>query len=144
MAFDFLSLQVRGKVEEMLPERFKNNTEAAANWADSLKGNSSYSWSFPMHYVNPTNDNPPHYCASLYEIEGDNIVNAIRSFAAKIRSSNKKEATEALLFTIHFVGDLHQPLHVSGTASGGNDISVVFDGKRAKLHGVWDKSMIQV
>jgi hypothetical protein len=36
-------------------------------------------------------------------------------------------ASEALKFLIHFVGDMHQPLHLTGRDRGGNSISVLFD-----------------
>jgi len=36
-------------------------------------------------------------------------------------------ANEALKFLIHFVGDLHQPLHLTGRARGGNSVKVLFD-----------------
>jgi hypothetical protein len=39
-----------------------------------------------------------------------------------------EQRTESLKFLIHFLGDIHQPLHVSGRGKGGNDMSVRFDG----------------
>ena len=39
---------------------------------------------------------------------------------------------------LHFVGDIHQPLHTESEERGGNEIDVVFDGKRSNLHSVWD------
>ena len=38
-------------------------------------------------------------------------------------------AEEALKFLIHFVGDLHQPLHLTGRDKGGNGAKVRFDGR---------------
>jgi hypothetical protein len=40
------------------------------------------------------------------------------------------------------MGDLHQPLHVSGKLRGGNGASVKFHGKSQNLHQVWDSSFI--
>jgi hypothetical protein len=51
---------------------------------------------------------------------------------------------EALKFILHFIGDIHQPLHTEDLARGGNDIPVVFDGhktQRTNLHSVWDSSI---
>lgn len=51
---------------------------------------------------------------------------------------------EALKFILHFVGDIHQPLHTEDLARGGNDIPVAFDGhrtQRTNLHSVWDSSI---
>jgi hypothetical protein len=48
---------------------------------------------------------------------------------------------DALKYLIHFIGDLHQPLHVEAELRGGNGIHVCFDNRCAKntnLHSVWD------
>ena len=50
---------------------------------------------------------------------------------------------EALKFLVHFVGDIHQPLHDENLDVGGNDIDVTFDGTKTNLHAVWDTSMLQ-
>jgi hypothetical protein len=49
----------------------------------------------------------------------------------------------ALRFLIHFVGDLHQPLHVGREEDqGGNKISVTWFDKQTNLHSVWDNSLV--
>jgi hypothetical protein len=47
------------------------------------------------------------------------------------------------MFIIHFLGDIHQPLHVEGEEKGGNNISVCFDKhcSRENLHSVWDTAI---
>jgi len=49
---------------------------------------------------------------------------------------------EALKYIMHFVGDLHQPLHVENAYRGGNQIEPVCFAKacsKNNLHSVWDK-----
>ncbi|KAI9218638.1 S1/P1 nuclease [Blastocladiella britannica] len=50
------------------------------------------------------------------------------------------EAKYALAFLTHFIGDVHQPLHVSGYKRGGQQMPVEFRNKKShvSLHGVWD------
>lgn len=51
---------------------------------------------------------------------------------------------EALKFLLHFIGDIHQPLHTEDLSRGGNDIPVAFDGhrtQRTNLHSVWDSAI---
>ena len=49
----------------------------------------------------------------------------------------------ALRFTIHIIGDLHQPLHNgNGTDRGGNDVRVKFFDADTNLHAVWDEGLI--
>jgi hypothetical protein len=45
---------------------------------------------------------------------------------------------EAAKFIIHFVGDLHQPLHNEDVARGGKEIYVKWDTRESDLHQVWD------
>src|SRR5690606_8224127 len=50
---------------------------------------------------------------------------------------------EALKFLIHFVGDLHQPLHCGyGDDKGGNTYQVNVAGEGSNLHRVWDYSVL--
>lgn len=54
-----------------------------------------------------------------------------------------RDPSEKLKFLVHFVGDIHQPLHVCGKEKGGNGFHVYLDGKLSNLHGVWDYGLIQ-
>ena len=54
------------------------------------------------------------------------------------------------MFVMHFVGDLHQPLHAGRPQDrGGNEIPVSFFGdagtaeRRNNLHSVWDSQMLR-
>jgi hypothetical protein len=61
-------------------------------------------------------------------------------------ASAKEECAEALKFMVHFVGDVHQPLHCADRNGdrGGNKRLVFFlDRKRAMaLHAVWDTQIL--
>jgi hypothetical protein len=48
------------------------------------------------------------------------------------------EVNHALRFIVHFVGDIHQPLHDEALEVGGNDIDVTFAGASTNLHHIWD------
>ncbi len=64
------------------------------------------------------------------------------------KSATRDQRAEALKFIVHFVGDIHQPLHAVKEAKGGNGVRVRFLGDdrcgryECNLHGVWDTSMI--
>jgi hypothetical protein len=51
--------------------------------------------------------------------------------------------TEALMFVIHVVGDLHQPLHTVKEKTGGNGFRTVFFNVPTDMHKVWDTKIIQ-
>jgi hypothetical protein len=48
------------------------------------------------------------------------------------------------MYLIHFIGDIHQPLHTESIDRGGNEIKVCFDNRcgRENLHGIWDTDII--
>jgi hypothetical protein len=70
------------------------------------------------------------------QIARERVVLADRSLLPAIRA-------EALKFLIHFVGDLHQPLHASDNGDrGGNDVRVVLARKRTNLHALWDTALV--
>jgi len=68
-------------------------------------------------------------------------VTAISNYTARVadRTLPKAQRSEALKFLSHFVGDVHQPLHVGFARDrGGNDIKGAWMGHETNLHKVWD------
>jgi S1/P1 Nuclease len=58
--------------------------------------------------------------------------------------AGKFEKQQALKFIVHFIADLHQPLHVGDTGSrGGNLIRVRYYKVGSNLHRVWDSQIIE-
>ncbi|MBP6535009.1 MAG: S1/P1 nuclease, partial [Arenimonas sp.] len=59
-------------------------------------------------------------------------------------AASRSEKAFALKFTVHLIGDLHQPLHVGTSGdSGGNACRVTWHGRPSNLHTVWDSDMIE-
>lgn len=56
--------------------------------------------------------------------------------------SGNSQDDEDLRFLVHFMGDLHQPLHLTGKLKGGNGAWVKWFGRSQKLHSVWDSSIL--
>lgn len=75
------------------------------------------------------------------------IVDKIDQFAAELssRATPDDERLLALKFLLHFVGDVHQPLHASDDDDrGGNDKRVSAPGFRAStLHHYWDTEFVR-
>lgn len=76
----------------------------------------------------------------------DCVVDKVDEFAAELADSatSKAERLEALQFLLHFVGDLHQPLHASDDHDkGGNDKKVTSKlAKAGNLHHYWDVEFV--
>jgi predicted permease len=105
-----------------------------------------YPWSSHLHYVNPVDDEPPKHCT--YGEHGwkdggsGNVLEAIVNYTSRVATSEGYERDIAMRFLVHYIGDAHQPLHLTGRARGGNDVAVRYEGRYAKLHSVWDGLLI--
>lgn len=114
----------------------------ASLWADEHRRDvpGSGAW----HYVNvPLAE--VHYDARFCPPAGC-IVSKIRESCATLASnaSPRDERQRALRWLVHFVEDLHQPLHVGDLGDrGGNDLQVRFLGRGTNLHRVWDDEIIE-
>ncbi|MDE2393980.1 MAG: hypothetical protein KGL43_20085 [Burkholderiales bacterium] len=76
------------------------------------------------------------------------VVDKVEQFAAEWRSPSTPapERLLALKFLIHFVGDLHQPLHLADDHdTGGNEVALVQRGRHgaANLHAYWDTGLVR-
>lgn len=117
----------------------------ASNWPDFMRSDPSEFWqrtASPWHYVTVPQDKT--YAEVGAPPEGD-AMTALKRFAAAVRDPNASLADKqlALRFIVHFVGDLHQPLHAgNGTDKGGNDVRVTFQGRSTNLHAVWDSALV--
>jgi len=59
-------------------------------------------------------------------------------------SIGAEQQTEALKFLVHFVGDVHQPLHCGFTTDyGGNSLKGYYESTKTNLHAVWDDGIIE-
>ncbi len=120
----------------------------AANWPDCLRGDPDHwKFTFPWHYQDEPvcgrfdikADCPGGACVSAQIVR-------MRRILADRRQSDAQRLV-ALAFLTHFVGDIHQPLHVGDHDDrGGNEVtlrnppaSLVGDGTRpVSLHWLWD------
>src|SRR5262249_43936332 len=83
---------------------------------------------------------------------GDCIINAIERNKQILGDPlfSSKDRLEALKYIVHFVGDIHQPLHTVKDYVGGNQYPVKFfidPAKKKKeqtnLHAIWDSNLIR-
>ncbi len=117
-----------------------------ASWADEVRNQPDFKYTTPWHYINaPLGLNYEQF-AKLIKGQGENnVYAAIEKCEATLKSSETSRAqkTEALKFLVHFVGDVHQPFHVSRAEDkGANTIQVQFNGNGTNLHSVWDGKLI--
>lgn len=142
-------------VGEVASENIKNRTArklsailnhqgvaSVANFGDDIKSDDRYRKFYTWHFVN-FNFGEKYNVATAAK-EGD-LISGIETCINLIKDKNTSndDKTFYLKLLVHFVGDLHQPLHVGrGSDKGGNDIKVKWFGENSNLHRVWDEDMI--
>jgi|SRR5579859_2640352 len=142
IAWNRLTPAARQQVSDLLGGGGRGSVEQASTWADEVRP--SRPETAPWHYVNieisntnyePARDCPDSNCV-IAQVQKDVRIIADRQLATPIRA-------EALRFLIHFVGDLHQPLHCADNHDrGGNDVRVAVGARQTNLHAVWDTDVI--
>ena len=97
------------------------------------------------HYVNLPRD-ADGLEEDLCPLADECVVSAIAKDFAVLSSpgATEQERLESLKYLSHWVGDLHQPLHVSFEDDrGGNEIGVSGGVCSRDLHAVWDRCIIE-
>ncbi|GLP95069.1 S1/P1 nuclease [Paraferrimonas sedimenticola] len=114
-----------------------------STWPDEIRSDKAYDYTHPWHYVSLNDDE------SIYTLENRNpkgdILEALYRFEKQLKDPEltQEQQWQALAFYIHFVGDIHQPLHVGNRYDrGANDVKVKWFGEDSNLHRVWDSQLI--
>ncbi len=112
-----------------------------STWADEVRRDRRETG--PWHYINiPITE--PRYDVKFVPKEGCVVtkIDDFRKILADPKAS-RHDRQEALKFLIHFVEDMHQPVHVGHRGDkGGNDLQVQFFDQGSNLHSVWDSGLI--
>jgi len=166
IAEGFLVPDVRQRVLDMLAadddDLTSHDLGGEATWADKLRDSNrggaqlkTRQW----HFVDIELDGPdidsacfqhpslPEGAVAADGVADDCVVDKVEQFAAELAApqTDAAERTKALKFLLHFVGDLHQPLHAGDDHDrGGNDKRVVSKGfKAGNLHHFWDTEFVR-
>jgi len=117
--------------------------EQASVWADCIKRlDQRFSYASSWHYQNVDVCKPFDLKSACRD---GNCVSAQIERDVKLLADPKvplRERIQALAFLIHFVGDLHQPLHAGDRGDlGGNRVKAaygIYGPERFNLHSLWD------
>ncbi|EKO62103.1 S1/P1 nuclease [Leptospira kirschneri] len=100
-------------------------------------------WHFidiPVSLTNPIHDDIEKICKSTC------VVAEIDKWSSVLADTTQTKAKrlQALSFVVHFIGDLHQPLHTAERNNdlGGNRVSVQIGKRKTNLHSMWDTSLV--
>ncbi len=127
-------------------DQYRNFADAC-NWPDEARFQ-NYRGSYEQHFVNVpaaaerldvARDCPATNCL-LAGIQRHIV------YLAAVPGGRREQARQvaSLRFLGHYIGDLHQPLHVSHAEDlGGNRIKVRFRDKMVSLHRLWDVDALE-
>ncbi|MEJ7821659.1 MAG: S1/P1 nuclease [Chitinophagaceae bacterium] len=120
----------------------------ATNWADFIRSDSTYDYLSTWHYMSIKGGSTYEEAQTLFK--NDSAVNAYTKINFLVKQLKNKQLVNTkkafyLKLLIHFVGDIHQPLHVGRAEDeGGNRIKVLWFNAPTNLHSVWDSRLIDL
>lgn len=78
--------------------------------------------------------------------EGGDAITALAKYKTILKDPQASAADkkQALIFIVHLIGDIHQPMHAgNGTDRGGNKVEMVFFDELMNRHKVWDEGIVE-
>ena len=115
-----------------------------SSWMDQIRSIPKYKHTAPYHYVNV--DDGEEYTPTKIEDGGDVYTAVMESLAIL---ANKEITCDSTLnfhlkALIHFIGDMHCPMHAGRKSDlGGNKFPLKWFGRDTRLHAIWDSSLIE-
>jgi hypothetical protein len=127
----------------------------ASTWADDIRALRPQT--APWHYIDIPLGASSHVLAEFCPLPESCVTQVMTDQLAVLRSPgiDPQKKADALRFLIHFVADLHQPLHATtNNDQGGNCVPVAYfdalpqlrnpeaESYAPNLHGVWDVNIL--
>nr|WP_274612898.1 S1/P1 nuclease [Bradyrhizobium brasilense] len=149
-----LTPQAAAVVEQLLGKG--HSLASIGSWADNIRDQrpATYNWHFVDIPVADSDFQPPRDCVPDPN-KGDCVVAELTRLAFDLRNASGAARIEALKYAVHFVGDIHQPLHSVLEQRGGNGIDVQLTMRghictgscqpvtaHTNLHAAWDSGLI--
>jgi hypothetical protein len=131
------------QVMQLLAQEGHSHLDEISSWADDVR--TQRPETAPWHFVDIPLE-ATGYDAGRDCKNDDCVVARIGSFEKVLadKSAMPNDRREALKWVVHFVGDVHQPLHAEDHDDrGGNEIHLSYFKKSTNLHAVWDGKIIE-
>ncbi|MFN7726081.1 MAG: S1/P1 nuclease [Rubrivivax sp.] len=129
-------------VQQLLAQEPGATLASVSTWADEQRNPLTAAW----HYLNFQRDADCRYARERQCIEDNCVVGALQNQTARLANpaTPAAERLEALKYVVHFVGDVHQPLH-AGFADdrGGNSFQLQAFDRGTNLHSLWDSGLLR-
>jgi hypothetical protein len=135
-----LTAKARTEVDRLLALEAGATLSSISTWPDEQRNRATSPW----HYLNFPRDTCTYDAAR--DCPEDNCVVGAIGKQLEILASNAPDDARliALKYVVHFVSDVHQPLHAGyGDDKGGNSYQLQAFGKGGNLHSLWDSALIR-
>ena len=147
IAEQFLEPETAHRVRDLLAIENRTTLAEVSTWADEIRPQhpETRRWHFVSIPIHPTARESSGYDAVRDCPQQECVVAKIEEFERVLADpqASQRQRLEALKYVVHFIGDVHQPLHAANNDDrGGNDVAVTFMGQQTNLHAVWDSGII--
>jgi hypothetical protein len=149
-----LTPEAAAMVEQVLGRG--HSLASIASWADDVRDLRTGKWQFVDIPIASMEYDPATQCEPGEDNSPGCIITELEQLRNDLRCAPDAEGKkDALRYAVHFVGDIHQPLHTVREEAGGNGIEVVVymrgqtcpgrcrpEPILTNLHFVWDSTLI--
>ncbi|HET7898953.1 MAG TPA: S1/P1 nuclease [Flavisolibacter sp.] len=139
----YLTPKAKAEIQKILGTE---SIAISANWADFIKSDSTYNYLSSWHYINLEKGLSKEQVLSYLKADTATDVYTklnflVKELKKKNISPDKKQMYLKLI--VHFVGDIHQPMHVGRKEDlGGNRVKLTWFNNPTNLHAIWDEALI--
>lgn len=144
LAANHLTPKAQAAVQDLLGNE---SLADVSSWADEVRGQEEYKKTGSWHFLNlPLGLSYPEFQKTVTAMTDESVYSALMNTEKTLKDPNatKESKIVALKFVVHFVGDLHQPMHISRAEDkGGNTIQLNYEDKGTNLHSLWDTKLLE-
>ena len=144
IADKYLTSKAKKTIKDILGDE---SIAMASNWADFIKSDSSYTYISAWHYINlPPSMTEQELIQRLQKDTASDVYTKINLIITRLKIKTLPRADKVfyLKLLIHFVGDVHQPMHAAHSGDkGGNNLKVFWFNTPSNLHRIWDENLIE-
>ncbi len=140
VAWEELTPQAKAKIADIIHVETRDAFADSCIWADNYQffHKETSAWHYISLPPDATSVDMARDCAN-----GVCVVGKIETELRVLRDHSTAEPAATLRFLIHFISDVHQPMHASLAADrGGNDVKGLYFGIPTNMHALWDYTML--
>ena len=111
VADSYLSKDAKQEIFKILGHE---SVAMSSNWADFIKSDSTYDYLNTWHYINIAAGKSREQVMAILDADTSAVYARINFLTRELKNKHLEQAKKVmyLRLLIHFVGDIHQPLHV--------------------------------